>query len=61
MRFLEVDGINTVMVVIDKFTKYVVFVVALTVCTTKVVAGLFYQNMVKYFGVPYAIVSDCNM
>jgi hypothetical protein len=38
-----------------------VFVVAPTVCTTKIVAGLFYQNVVKYFGVPYAIVSDCDL
>jgi hypothetical protein len=61
VRFLKVDGINTVMVVVDKFTKYVVFVVAPIVCTTKVVAGLFYQNVVKYFGVPYVIVSDCDL
>jgi hypothetical protein len=61
VRFLKVDGINTVMVVVDKFTKYIVFVVAPTVCTTKVVAGLFYQNVVKYFGVPYVIVSDCDL
>lgn len=61
VRFLEVDGINTIMVVIDKFTKYVVFVAAPIMCTTKVVARLFYQNVVKYFGVPYAIVSDFDI
>lgn len=61
MGFLKVDGINTVMVIVDKSTKYVMFVAAPTVCTTKVVAGLFYQNMVKCFGVSYDIVSDCDM
>jgi len=56
--FPKVDGMNTIMVVVDRFTKYVVFVAAPTVCTTEVAAKLFYHNVVKYFGVPSDIVSD---
>lgn len=42
VRFLKVDGINTVMVVINRFTNYVVFVVTSIVCTIKIVVGLLY-------------------
>jgi len=62
VEFPKVDGMNTFMVVVDRWIKYAVIVATLAVCTTKVVAELFYQNMVKYFGVPFDIVSDvlCN-
>ena len=40
--FLKEDGINTVMVVMNRFTKYVVFVVTSTVCTIKIVIKLLY-------------------
>jgi hypothetical protein len=56
--FPKVDGMNTIMVVVDRFTKYAVFVAAPTVCTAEVAAELFYRNVVKYFGVPSDIVSD---
>jgi len=58
VRFLKVDGMNTVMVVIDRFTKYAMFMATPTVCTTEVAVGLFYRNVVKYFEVPSNIVSD---
>jgi len=47
-----------VMVIIERFSKYAVFVAALIVCITEVAAGLFYQNVVKYLGVPFNIISD---
>ena len=56
--FPKVDGMNTIMVVVDRFTKYAVFVAAPTVCTAEVAAELFYRNVVKYFGVPSNIISD---
>jgi hypothetical protein len=56
--FPKVDGMNTIMVVVNRFTKYVVFVVAPMVCIAEVAAELFYRNVVKYFGVPSDIVSD---
>ena len=40
--FLKEDGINTVMVVMNRFTKYVVFVVTSIVCTIKIVIRLLY-------------------
>jgi hypothetical protein len=56
-----VDGMNIVMVIVDKFIKYAVFVVTLIVCIAEVAAKLFYQNLVKYFGVLFNIVSDRDM
>jgi len=56
--FPKVDGMNTIMVVVDRFTKYAVFVAAPTMCTAEVAAELFYRNVVKYFGVPSDIISD---
>lgn len=59
--FLKVDVMNNVMVVIDKFIKYVIFIVASIVCITKFVVGLFYCNVVKYFELLLDIMSDCNV
>jgi len=59
--FPKVDVMNTIMVVVDRFTKYAVFIAAPTVCTTEVATELFYCNVVKYFGVPLDIVSDRNV
>jgi hypothetical protein len=56
--FPKVDGMNTIMVVVNRFTKYAVFVAAPMVCTVEVATELFYRNVVKYFGVPFDIVSD---
>jgi hypothetical protein len=56
--FLKVDGMDVVMVIVDRFSKYVVFVATPSVCTTEVAAGLFYKYVVKYFGVPSDVVSD---
>ena len=56
--FHKVDGMNTVVVVVDRCTKYAMFIVALTMCTIEVAAELLYRNMVKYFGVPSDIVRD---
>jgi hypothetical protein len=54
--FSKVDGMNTIMVVVERFTKYAMFVAASTVYTTEVATKLFYRNVVKYFGVPSDIV-----
>ena len=59
--FSKVDNMNAIMVVVDRFTKYIVFVVALIVCITEVAIELFYRNVVNYFGVPFDIVSDCDI
>ena len=58
MGFLKVDDMNAMMLVVDKFSKYTVFVATPLVCTTEVTTKMFYRNMVKYFGFSTDIVSD---
>jgi len=59
--FPKVDGMDTVMVIVDKFSKYAVFMATPSVCTTEVAVGLFYKHVVKYFGVPSDVISDRNV
>uniref|UniRef100_A0A6N2LZ43 Integrase catalytic domain-containing protein n=1 Tax=Salix viminalis TaxID=40686 RepID=A0A6N2LZ43_SALVM len=47
-HLLKVDDMNVVLVVMDRFSKYAVFVAAPSVCKIKVAMKLFYRNMVKY-------------
>lgn len=61
MGFLKVDGMDTVIVIVDRFSKYVVYVATPSVCTVEVAVGLFYKHVVKYFGVPSDVISDRNV
>ena len=54
----KVKGMGSIFVVVDRFSKYVVFMAAPSTCTVEVAADLFYRNVVKYFGLPKDIVSD---
>ena len=54
----KAKGMGSVFVVVDRFSKYAVFMVAPSTCTVEVAANLFYKNVVKYFGLPEDIVSD---
>jgi hypothetical protein len=61
VSFSRVADMDTIMVIVETLTKYIMFVITLIVYTTKVAAGLFYQIIVKYFEVPSDIVSDRNV
>lgn len=54
----KVDGMRSIFVVVDRFSKYAVFIPAPHACTADVAAGLFFRNVVKYFGLPEDIISD---
>ena len=54
----KVKGMDSIFVVLDRFSKYAIFIVAPSTYTTEVAADLSYRNMVKYFGLPKDIVSD---
>ena len=56
--FPKVDGMNTVMVIVDRFSKCAIFVSTPAVCKAKVVTTLFYKYVVKYFGISSHVVSD---
>nr|XP_033508465.1 uncharacterized protein LOC117273398 [Nicotiana tomentosiformis] len=52
------DGYGTIMVVVDRFSKYAIFMPATPGCTAKEAAKLFFKNVVKYWGLPRHIISD---
>ena len=58
MALPKVDGYGSIMVVVDRFSKYAVFVAAPPTCSADHVAQLFVKNVVKYWGLPETIVSD---
>ena len=56
--FPKINGLSLILVVVDKFLKYVIFIAALHPCTAEQTTELFFWNMVKYFGLLEEIISD---
>lgn len=52
------EGCRTIMVVVDRFSKYATFIPASKHCPAEEAARLFLKHVVKYWGVPQTIVSD---
>ncbi|KAE8673495.1 Detected protein of unknown function [Hibiscus syriacus] len=52
------DGFSSIMVVVDRFSKYGTFILASKVCPAEEAARLFLKYVVKYWGVPKTIISD---
>ncbi|KZV54874.1 hypothetical protein F511_37192, partial [Dorcoceras hygrometricum] len=52
------DGFGSIMVMIDRFSKYGTFIPRPKDCTTEEAARLFFKNVVKYWGLPKHIRSD---
>jgi len=46
------------MVMVDRFSKYAIFVPTKMPCGAEWTAELFFKNIVKYWGMPLSIVSD---
>ena len=56
--FPKVDGFTSIMVIVDRFSKYAVFVSMPKECTAEMMTKLFMKNIVKLWGIPSDIVSD---
>ncbi|KAL3524838.1 hypothetical protein ACH5RR_013210 [Cinchona calisaya] len=52
------EGCQTIMVVVDRFSKYGTFIAASKDCPAEEAARLFMKHIIKYWGVPRIIVSD---
>ncbi|KAK9181022.1 hypothetical protein WN944_024159 [Citrus x changshan-huyou] len=52
------EGCGSIMVVVDRYSKYTTFIVAPTDCKADEAARLFVKHIVKLWGVPKSIVSD---
>ncbi|KAL0336586.1 UNVERIFIED_CONTAM: hypothetical protein Sradi_4870500 [Sesamum radiatum] len=56
--FSKVNGMTSVLVVVDRFSKYGIFIVEPHVYPVETMAELFFINVTKYFCVPQDIISD---
>ena len=56
--FPKVEGFESILVVVDRFSKYAVFVPTPSECPTEEAARIFFGKVVKHFGMPEDIVSD---
>ena len=54
----ESKELRSVLVVVDRFSKYAVFIPAPSECPAEEAARIFFSNVVKHFGMPEDIVSD---
>jgi IS30 family transposase len=52
------EGCTIIMVVVDRFTKYAIFVPAPKDLTAEHTAKLFMKHVAKYWGLPQSIVCD---
>ena len=57
-RFPKVEGFGSVLVVVDRFSKYAIFIPAPSECPAEEVVRIFFSNVVKHFGMLEDIVSD---
>lgn len=58
VEFLKVYGLRSILVVVDRFSRHISFIVGPHACPVDVVAKLFHKHFVKYFGIPDDIISD---
>jgi len=49
---------NAILVVVDRFTKYAIYIATTTHLTARGFAALFFHHIVRQFGLPEGIVSD---
>lgn len=52
---------SSVMVVVDRFTKYIIFILSLATCLADRAARLFLKQVVNRFSVPVDIVSEIGL
>ena len=57
-EFPKVDDFGSVLVEVDRISKYVVFVPSPSECLIEEAERIFFSNVVKHFGMPEDIVSD---
>ncbi|KAI4313284.1 hypothetical protein L6164_026275 [Bauhinia variegata] len=54
------EGYGSIIAVVDRFSKYATFILAPEDCKVDEAAHLFFKHMVKLWGIPRSIVSDCD-
>ena len=60
IRLPKLEDNGSIIVVVDRFSKYATFIAAPTDCTAEETTRLFLKHVVKYWGLPKFIISDRN-
>ena len=55
------DGFDTILVIIDRLTKQLIFILTVDTITSPMLAKLFILHVFSKHGVPSHITSDCSM
>ena len=55
-----VGRLGSILVVVDRFSKYATFIATPLHCSVEEAAKLMMKNMVKYWGVSHNIIGDCD-
>jgi hypothetical protein len=56
----EAGGFNNILVIINKLTKYVIFIPTTNEITEIGTARLFFHHIISRFGIPRQVISDCD-
>ena len=54
----ECEGYDNILVIVDKLTKYAIFIPTTTAVTERETAELFFQHVISQYGIPKQIISD---
>jgi hypothetical protein len=54
----ECEGCDNVLVIVDKLTKYAIFIPTTTTITEKGTAELFFQHVISKYGIPRQVIMD---
>jgi hypothetical protein len=54
----ECEGYDNVLVIVDKLTKYAIFIPTTTTITEKGTAELFFQHVISQYGIPRQVITD---
>ena len=54
----ECEGYDNVLVIVDKLTKYTIFIPTTTRITKKGTAELFFQHVISQYGIPQQVFTD---
>jgi len=54
------QGKDAILVVVDKLTKYALFIATTTEITAEESAILLFRHVIKFFGLPSRIIGDCD-
>jgi hypothetical protein len=54
----ECEGYDNILVIVDKLTKYTIFILTTTAITERETAKLFFQHVISQYGIPRQIISN---